>query len=161
MLLVSWAATRYAAFAAADVAAYIAKGTGAEITLLSVVAPRLGPLFWRERRHRDLLQDGYTITREAASRISRLGVKLTERVLLAADPSEAILGEIEKLGQARNLDTGVVLGDNSDIVFDNPFTQVLPPLHMPIMITNRQQLRRQGLGRHVQETRVQWSASQG
>ena len=82
------------AFSAADVAAYIAKGVGAEVVLLSVMSPRLGPLFWRERKHRDLLQAGYTITREANSRISRLGVRVVEQVVLAPNPAEAIMAEL-------------------------------------------------------------------
>ncbi len=82
--------------AAADVAAYIAKGSDAEIVLLSVMAPRLGPLFWRERKHRDLLQAGYTITREAQGRIARLDVRQSEHVVLAADAAEAVLAELSR-----------------------------------------------------------------
>ncbi len=82
--------------AVADIAAYIAKGSGAEVVLLSVLAARLGPLFWRERRHRDLLQAGYTITREAQSRIARLDIKLSEQVVLAANPAEAVLEEMKR-----------------------------------------------------------------
>ncbi len=80
--------------AAADVAAYIAKGCDAEVVLLTVVAPRLGQLFWRERKHRDLLQAGYTITREAATRIARLDVKQSEKVVLSANAAEATLAEL-------------------------------------------------------------------
>lgn len=81
--------------AAADVAAYIAKGSGAEVVLLNVMAPRLGPLFWRERKHRDLLQAGYTTTREAQSRISRLDIRQSERVVLASSPAEAAIAEMQ------------------------------------------------------------------
>lgn len=85
--------------AAADVAAYLAKGLGtgglgAEVVLMSVVAPRLGPLFWRERKHRDLLQAGYTITREAQERVARLEVPYSEVVMLSADPAAAVLAEL-------------------------------------------------------------------
>ncbi|MBW4037345.1 MAG: universal stress protein [Acidobacteria bacterium] len=80
--------------AAADIAAYIAKGSGAEVVLLTVVAPRLGPLFWRERKHRDLLQAGYMITREAKARIARLDIQLSERVVLAPNPAEAVMEEL-------------------------------------------------------------------
>lgn len=79
---------------AADVAAYIAKGCGAEVVLLNVMAPRLGPLFWRERKRRDLLQAGYTITREAQARIARLEIRSSERVVLASSPAEAAIAEM-------------------------------------------------------------------
>ncbi len=82
--------------AAADVAAYLAKGLGAEVVLMSIVAPRLGPLFWRERKHRDLLQAGYTITREAESRVARLDIRHSDRVVLSADPAEAVLAELKR-----------------------------------------------------------------
>ncbi len=104
--------------AAADVAAYIAKGSEAEIVLFTVMAPRLGPLFWRERKHRDLLQAGYTITREAKSRISRLEVRHTEQVVLAPSSAEAIMAELERQpydlivlgGVMRSSEMGISLG---------------------------------------------------
>ncbi len=110
------------AFAAADVAAYIAKGTGAEVVLLTVMAPRLGPLFWRERKHRDLLQAGYTITREASARIGRLGVRIAERVVLAPTPAEAIMAELESGsydllvlgGVMRSSEQGISLGRTTE-----------------------------------------------
>ena len=82
--------------AAADVAAYIAKENDAEVVLLTVVAPRLGPLFWRERKHRDLLQAGYTITREAQARIARLEVRVSERVVLASNAADAAMTEMNR-----------------------------------------------------------------
>lgn len=81
--------------AAADVAGYIAKGSHAEIVLLTVMSPRLGPMFWRERKHRDLLQAGYATTREAKSRITRLDIQLTEKVILAENVAEATLAELK------------------------------------------------------------------
>ena len=104
--------------AAADVAAYIAKGSEAELVLMTVMAPRLGPLFWRERKHRDLLQAGYTITREAQSRISRLDIKHSEQVLLASTPAEAIMAELKRQpydllvlgGVMRSSERGISLG---------------------------------------------------
>ena len=104
--------------AAADVAAYIAKGSDAEVVLMTVVAPRLGPLFWRERKHRDLLQAGYTITREAQARIARLDVRQSEQVVLAASPAEATIAEMQRqpydllvLGSVmRTSEQGVSLG---------------------------------------------------
>ncbi len=104
--------------AAADVAAYIAKGTDAEVTLLSVMTPRLGTLFWRDRKHRDLLQAGYTITREAQTRIARLDIRLQEQVVLSEDPAEAALKELARQtydllvlgGVRRTSDQGISLG---------------------------------------------------
>ena len=104
--------------AAADVAGYIAKGSGAEIVLFTVVSPRLGSMFWRERKHRDLLQAGYATTREAKSRIARLEIQLTEKVILAEDAAEAILAELQQhsydlllLGSVmRSSEDGISLG---------------------------------------------------
>ncbi len=83
-------------YAAADIAAYLAKGSNAEVVVLSVMAPRLGALFWRERKHRDLLQAGYTITREAKTRMSHLEIPLEEKVVLSANPVEAIVAELKR-----------------------------------------------------------------
>ncbi len=108
--------------AAADVAAYLAKETDAEVVLMSIVAPRLGPLFWRERKHRDLLQAGYTITREAQGRVSRLEVRHAEQVMLSADPAEAVLAELRRqpyellvLGAVmRSSEQGISLGGTAE-----------------------------------------------
>ena len=83
-------------YAGADIAAYFAKGSDAEVVLLTVMAPRLGSLFWKERKHRDLLQAGYTITREAKMRMSHLDVPLKEMVVLSANPAEAIVSELKR-----------------------------------------------------------------
>ncbi len=104
--------------AAADVAGYIAKGSNAEVVLMTVVSPRLGPLFWRERKHRDLLQAGYATIREAKSRIARLEIPITEKVVLADDVAEATLTELRAesydlllLGSVmRSSTTGISLG---------------------------------------------------
>ena len=106
------------AMSAADVAGYLAKGWNAEVVLFSVVAPRLGPMFWRERMHRDLLQTGYTKTREAQERIARLEVRQTEQVALATDAAEAVLAELRRqpyqllvMGSVmRSSDGGISLG---------------------------------------------------
>ncbi len=103
---------------AADVAAYIGKGCDAEVVLFNVMAPRLGPLFWRERKHRDLLQAGYTITREATSRIARLDVRHSDQVVLASTPAEAVMAELERQpydlmvlgGVLRSSERGISLG---------------------------------------------------
>jgi hypothetical protein len=39
-----------------------------------------------------------------------------------------VLGEIQELGQALHLDTGVVFGHDTDVVLDDALSQVLPPL---------------------------------
>ncbi len=64
--------------------------------LLTVMTPRLGPLFWRDRKHRDLLQAGYTITREAQARIARLDIRQSEQVVLSDDPAEAAIKEMSR-----------------------------------------------------------------
>lgn len=108
--------------AAADVAAYLAKGLNAEVVLMSIVAPRLGPHFWRERKHRDLLQSGYTITREAETRVARLDVPHSDHVVLAADPAAAVLAELHRqpyhllvLGAVmRSSEQGISLGSTAE-----------------------------------------------
>jgi Kef-type K+ transport system membrane component KefB/nucleotide-binding universal stress UspA family protein len=82
--------------AAADVAAYIAKTSNAELVLFNVAHARLDMMFWKESEHRDLLQAGYTIVREAQFRIARLGVRQSTRVQLGADPAHIILEELKK-----------------------------------------------------------------
>ena len=85
---------------------------------MTVMAPRLGPLFWRERKHRDLLQAGYTITREAQARISRLDIRQSEQVVLHANPAEAAIAELARQpydllvlgGVMRSSDSGISLG---------------------------------------------------
>ena len=89
---------------------------------MSIVAPRLGPLFWRERKHRDLLQAGYTITREAGERVARLDVPQSELVTLAADAAEAVLAELRRqpyqllvLGAVmRSSEQGISLGATAE-----------------------------------------------
>ena len=120
--------------AAADVAAYIAKGSDAEIVLMTVVAPRLGSLFWRERKHRDLLQAGYTILREAQARIARLEVRQSQKVILSAEPAEATLAELNAnpyslllMGSVmRASETGISLGRTAEhLVQAAPIPRVL------------------------------------
>ncbi len=82
--------------AAADLAAYLAKAMNAELVLFNVAQARLDMMFWKEGEHRDLLQAGYTVVREAQFRIARLGVRQTTRVQLGADPGYAILEELGK-----------------------------------------------------------------
>ncbi len=82
--------------AAADVAAYIAKGAGAEVVLFNVMQSRLDAIFWRERESRDLLQAGYRILREAKVRIGRLDVRQSEQVRLGTDPGAAVLEELQR-----------------------------------------------------------------
>ena len=82
--------------AAADVAAYLAKATGAEVTLFTQVRPHLDALFWREGGHRRQLWVGYQRLRELSFRLGRLNVPLRERVTLGNDPGQAILRELKR-----------------------------------------------------------------
>ncbi len=82
--------------AAADVAAYLAKATGAEVTLFTHVRPHLDALFWREGGHRRQLWVGYQRLRELSFRLRRLNVPLRERVTLGNDPGQAILRELKR-----------------------------------------------------------------
>jgi Kef-type K+ transport system membrane component KefB/nucleotide-binding universal stress UspA family protein len=104
--------------AAADIAAYVAKGCGATVVLMTVMSPRLDTLFWKDRRHRDLLQAGYQITRDAAMRVTRLDVEVSERVVVAADAAQAAFEELDREpydlivlgGILRSSETGLALG---------------------------------------------------
>lgn len=126
--------------AAADVAAYIAKGMKAEIVLLTVVAPRLGPLFWRERKHRDLLQAGYTITREAQARIARLDVRQSEMVVLAAAPAEAVLAEMQRQSYDLLVLGGVMRSNDQGISLGRTVETVLHTVQIPrVVLVSRSQ----------------------
>lgn len=82
--------------AAADLAAYIAKATNAEIVLFTVVHSRFDSVFWREREHRRLLAAGYRLLRDVKFRTDRLGVKTAERVRLGTDATQEILNEVRR-----------------------------------------------------------------
>ncbi len=117
--------------AAADVAGYIAKGSDAEVVLLSVVASRLGTLFWRERKHRDLLQAGYTITREAQVRIARLDIQLSEQVVLADDPAQAVLDELRRQSYDLLVLGAVVRSSTEGIALGSTVERLLKAAEMP------------------------------
>ncbi len=82
--------------AAADVAAYLAKATGAELTLFTQIPSRLDPLFWRDGGHRRQLRVGYQRLRELSFRLGRLNVPMQERVTLGDDPGKAIVQELKR-----------------------------------------------------------------
>ena len=118
--------------------AYIGKGLDAEIVLLSVVAPRLGPLFWRERKHKDLLQAGYTITREAQGKMERLDVKLIEQVVLAADAAEAVLAELERQPYDLVVLGGVVRSSEGGISLGSTVERLLKAVKLPrVLLVSR------------------------
>lgn len=81
---------------AADLAAYVAKAHDAELVLFSVVHAKLGTQFWKERRHRVLLESGYRLLREVKFRIERLGVQASENVQLGDDVTELVLKELRR-----------------------------------------------------------------
>ncbi len=82
--------------AAGDVAAYVAKATGAELVLLTVAHAKMDPLFWDENEHRGLLEAGYRVLRELTFRIGRLGVRTNEKVELGEDPGAEIVRELRR-----------------------------------------------------------------
>lgn len=55
--------------------------------------------------------------------VDRLGCDELTNVLL-----RLILVEIEQLGESTHLNAGVVFGNNADVVLNDPFSQILPPL---------------------------------
>ncbi len=89
----------------ADLAAYLAKAHEAELVLFNVMHAKLDALFWKERKHRDLLEAGYRFLRDAALRIERLEVRSSSRVELGEDAGEEIIKELR-----RNRYDMVVLG---------------------------------------------------
>jgi Kef-type K+ transport system membrane component KefB len=82
--------------AAGDVAAYLAKATGAELVLFTSVRTRLDGFFWRDRGHRRMLQSGYELLRELGFRVGRLGIATSERVVLERDAGLAIIRELQR-----------------------------------------------------------------
>lgn len=82
--------------AAADVAAYLAKSTGAELTLFTHVRSGMDTLFWRDGGHRRQLRIGYQRLRELRFRLGRLHVPMRERVTLGDDPGRAIVQELQR-----------------------------------------------------------------
>jgi len=80
--------------AAADLAAYLARGHGAELVLLHVVHSRVDPLFWQARVKRELLQGGARMLDEIKFRIRRLDIRFTERVVVGEDPAQEVLDEL-------------------------------------------------------------------
>ncbi len=117
--------------AAADVAGYIAKGSNAEVVLLTVMSPRLGSLFWRERKHRDLLQAGYATTREAKSRIARLEIPLTEKVVLSEDVAQATLTELKHHSYDMLLLGGVLRSSAQGISLGRTVENLLQAAQLP------------------------------
>ena len=82
---------------AADLAGYLAKEYRAELVLLTVVQAKLDSLFWKERKHRDLLEAGYRLLREVSFRVDRLGIKASHRVQLGEDVTEVIKKELRRV----------------------------------------------------------------
>lgn len=119
---------------AVDVAAYLAKGMGAELVLMAVVTARLGPMFWRERKHKDLLQAGYTITREATGRATRLEVRYTEHVVLATDAAEAIVEELKRQPYDLVMLGGIMRSCAEGISLGRVVEQLLPEIEIPSVV---------------------------
>ena len=82
--------------AAADVAAYLAKATGAELTLFTHERSPLDSLFWRNGGHRRQLRMGYQRLRELSFRLGRLNVPIQQRVTLGDDTGKAIVRELQR-----------------------------------------------------------------
>jgi nucleotide-binding universal stress UspA family protein len=83
---------------AADVAGYLAKALGVELVLVTVVNSKLDARTWNASDHRELLDAGYRIVREAAFRLERLDVRISERVELGGDLDERLARELERGG---------------------------------------------------------------
>jgi Kef-type K+ transport system membrane component KefB/nucleotide-binding universal stress UspA family protein len=81
---------------AADVAAYLAKATNADLTLFTVVRARLDPRFWREREHSRTLESGFRILREARFRTDRLGIRVRQRVVAGDDLGAALSQQLHE-----------------------------------------------------------------
>ncbi len=82
--------------AAADLAAYVARGYGADLTLFNVTSADLEGLFWREQDQRRLRQLADAIVEKAAFRVRRLGGQVTTRIQIGQEPASAILREMAR-----------------------------------------------------------------
>lgn len=82
--------------AAADLAAYVASGFDAELVLLTVAAPDLNGVFWREQEQQRLRRLAESSVEEAEFRVRRLGVRVSSRILVNQRPAVAILRELKE-----------------------------------------------------------------
>jgi Kef-type K+ transport system membrane component KefB len=120
--------------AAGDVAAYLAKATGAELVLFNVVHAKLDSIFWKERERRRVLETGYQIVRELEFRMSRLDVRTSARVELGNDPAEAILNELERQPyQLVVLGAADRSGDNR-LYLGSPTQTILTQTRVPVVL---------------------------
>lgn len=82
--------------AAADVAAHLAKASGASITFLYVTYPTIDAAAWHANDHRRLLDAGQRVVDEGAFRAARLEVKTERKLRVSPNPSQAILEELQR-----------------------------------------------------------------
>lgn len=121
------------AAAAADIAAYIARSTKAELVLFNMMHWEADYLFWREAMHPELLDAGYRILHEVKFRTERLDIKTAEKVRVGDDPVKAIVGELQRskydllvLGALeRKAASGILLGKHTQSILTQCKTPVV------------------------------------
>lgn len=121
-------------YAAADVAGLLARATGAEITLISIVHSRLDSMFWRENDQTRLLEAGYAVLNEARFRLERLGIRIRRRVEVNADTGNAIRHELRRRHYQLVVMGGVNRGGDNGLVLGTTVPAVLANNHVPALI---------------------------
>lgn len=119
---------------AADLAAYVAKAHDAELVLFSVVHAKLGSQFWKERRHKVVLEAGYRLLREVRFRIERLGVKASEDVQVGEDVTEAVLKELKRVPYQLLVMGTVNRGTEEDVQLGRSIQSLLTRANMAALL---------------------------
>ncbi|MGH2448012.1 MAG: cation:proton antiporter, partial [Chloroflexota bacterium] len=119
---------------AGDLAAYLAKASGAELVLFNVITSTLEPIHWGQSDRRQLLASGYRILSELKFTVSRLDIDVRERVELSSDPAAAIVRELQQ--ESYQL---VVLGSidrsaDHKIMLGNPVQTILTEGNTPAVL---------------------------
>lgn len=119
--------------AAGDIAGYLAGASNAELVVMSVIysKPNAEPGDEAEQR---LLNTGQGVTDELRFRLSRLGVNVSDRVIVGDDPAAAILEEAKR-GQYDLLVLGAIdRGTGDGAYFGKTVQTALTECRIPIVL---------------------------
>ncbi|HEY9793333.1 MAG TPA: cation:proton antiporter [Candidatus Obscuribacterales bacterium] len=121
-------------FAAADLAAYIAKGTDAELMIFHVMHMDKSAHTWSRSARRQLMQAGYQVANEAAFRCRRLGVDIRKKVKLGSDPAGDILREVKRGGYDLLVMGAVEKASSGEIFLGGQTQTVLRHVGIPVAL---------------------------